>query len=381
MFLLKIIKTCKTIIVCTLNGRCLIVGIFTLAFNTPYSAKAQKDSSLNRHRLLILPIIARSVETNWSFGAAVSSTFHLRSATDSLTRTSNMQALALYSLNKQLVLAINGSIYFPGEKYILNQQISYSYFPDKFWGIGKTTPDSNEEPYNYRQFYIYLHPQRLVGRKLFLGFLYEFQKLWNVRYQAGGLFDKEQVTGRYGYIVSGLGASITYDTRNNAFAPDRGMMMQFHLSHFNHIFGSDYVYTNFVIDMRKYFKVYKQQVLALQGYGFFNAGEVPLRSLASLGGANSMRGYYDGRYRDKNQLIFQAEYRIPLFWRIGCVAFSDLGNVGSTLNELNFDHIKYSYGGGIRIALSKAERLNLRLDYGIGPGTARGFYFQLGEAF
>lgn len=379
---MKIIKTCKTIIFCRINRRTLFAGILCFALNVPFIVNAQKkDGNSVRHRLLVLPIVARSVETSWSFGAAVSSTFHLKSAEDSTTRTSNLQALALYSLNKQLVLAINGSIYFPGEKYILNQQISYSYFPDKFWGIGKATPDSNEEPYNYKQFYVYLHPQRLVGRKLFLGILYEFQKLWDVKYIDGGLFDKEQVAGRYGYIVSGLGASITYDSRNNAFAPDRGSMLQFHMSHFNNILGSDYEYTNFVVDLRKFFRVYKQQVLALQAYGFFNAGEVPLRSLAALGGANSMRGYYSGRYRDKNQAVLQAEYRIPLFWRIGCVVFSDIGNVGSTISQLNFDHLKYSYGGGLRIALSKAERLNLRLDYGIGQGSAKGFYFQLGEAF
>jgi len=352
-----------------------------LIFSIPCHLNAQKDSSSRKHRLLVFPIIARSIETNWSFGTAVSSTFNLKSPLDSITRTSNLQAIALYSLNKQLVIAINGSIYFPGEKYILNQQISYSYYPDKFWGLGKTTPDSNEESYNYRQFYVYLHPQRLVGKKLFVGLLYEFQKLWNMRYEPGGLFDKESVIGRNGYIVSGLGSSFTYDTRNNAFAPDRGIMMQFHFSHFNQIFGSDYNYTNFVIDIRKFLKVYKRQVLALQAYGFFNAGKVPLRSLASLGGANSMRGYYDGRYRDRNQGVLQAEYRIPLFWRFGCVVFSDLGNVGNNLSDVNFQNPKYSYGGGIRIALSKAERLNLRLDYGIGPGTAKGFYFQLGEAF
>ena len=39
------------------------------------------------------------------------------------------------------------------------------------------------------------------------------------------------------------------------------------------------------------------------------------------------------------------------------------------------------YGGGLRIALNQTERLNLRLDYGIGAGKSNGFYLQLGEAF
>ncbi len=292
-----------------------------------------------------------------------------------------MQALALYSVKKQFIVAINGSVYFPGEKYILNQQISYSYYPDKFWGLGKLAPDSSGEPYTFRQFYIYLHPQRQLGNKLFLGLLYEFQKVWDVQYIPGGLFDKENIKGRYGYKVSGLGMSITYDTRNNAFAPDRGGMLQFYFDHFDNLLGSAYQYTNYVIDMKRFLRLYKQQVLALQAYGFFNSGSVPLRSLASFGGANSMRGYYDGRYRDNNQFVFQAEYRVPLFWRLGCVGFVGLGNVSDKLSDLGFDYIKYSYGGGLRIALSKAERLNLRLDYGIGKGKSSGFYFQLGEAF
>ncbi len=47
---------------------------------------------------------------------------------------------------------------------------------------------------------------------------------------------------------------------------------------------------------------------------------------------------------------------------------------------LPFDQLKYSYGGGLRVMLSKSEKLNLRLDYGIGEQSS-GFYFQLGEAF
>jgi outer membrane protein assembly factor BamA len=341
---------------------------------------AQKDSTAKTlRRLLILPVIARSIETSWSFGAAASLTFHLK-AHDYPTRTSNLQALALYSLRQQVVIALNGSVYFPGERFILNQQFSYSYFPDKFWGLGKVQPDSSKESYTFRQFYIYLHPQRKLGNHLFLGSLYQFQRVLDLRYQAGGIFDKQNVTGRYGYHISGLGMSLTYDDRNNAFSPDRGGMMQFYFAHFNPILGSDYNYTNFVLDLRKFIRLYKQQVLALQALGYFNAGAVPLRSLAALGGASSMRGYYEGRYRDKDMAVFQAEYRVPLFWRLGAVAFGDFGNVGSELAQLDFRDLKYSYGGGMRVALDKKERLNIRLDYGISR-VAKGFYFQLGEAF
>ena len=94
-----------------------------------------------------------------------------------------------------------------------------------------------------------------------------------------------------------------------------------------------------------------------------------------------MRGYYAGRYRDKNAGFLQAEYRVPLFWRIGAVGFADMGNVGPEIKDVNLEHFKYSYGGGLRFALNQSEKLNLRLDYGLAKGHSQGFYLQLGEAF
>jgi len=51
------------------------------------------------------------------------------------------------------------------------------------------------------------------------------------------------------------------------------------------------------------------------------------------------------------------------------------------LGDINFEHFKYSYGGGLRVALNQKEKLNLRLDYGLAKGGSQGFYLQLGEAF
>jgi hypothetical protein len=63
------------------------------------------------------------------------------------------------------------------------------------------------------------------------------------------------------------------------------------------------------------------------------------------------------------------------------VAFAGFGNVAHEMGELNFSNLKYSFGGGVRYALNASEKLNLRIDYGIGKGQNSGFYFQLAEAF
>lgn len=364
----------------------LLAGGLHASFGQSDSLKLPREAVPNQlvktRNTLLLPLIARSIETDWSVGLAGSFTFQFNRH-DTITRTSNAQMLALYSLRKQFIAAINGTTYFPGERVILNYQLSYSHFPDKFWGLGKDAPDSQEEAYTFQQYYIYLHAQRKLRERIFVGILYEYQRLLDVDYLPGGLFDQLAVPGRSPYHVSGGGLSITYDSRNNAFAPDKGGFLQVYFNTFSPILGSNFRYTNYVVDFRRFIQLYRQQVFAIQAYGFFNSGDTPLRSLASFGGSNSMRGFYDGRFRSKNQVVVQAEYRVPIIWRLGAVGFAGVGNVGNHLFDLNFQDLNYSYGGGLRLALNRKERLNLRVDYGwgIGQSHSHGLYFQLGEAF
>ncbi len=341
---------------------------------------AQLDAT-KKKQVVVFPVVAKSIETGWAFGVAGSLTFKPFKK-DTISRTSNLQVLALYSTKKQFVSAINGSQYFNKEKYILLEQISYSSFPDKFWGLGKNSSNNAEEPYQFQQFYLYTHLMRKLAPHLFVGSLFEFQKVWNIRYQPGGLFDQQNIAGRGGYQVSGLGASITYDSRNNAFSPNKGSFIQFYVNHFAPVFGSNFLFTNFVLDVRKYIPVCTNQVLALQLYSFNNSGEnIPIRSLATFGGASRMRGYYEGRYKDKQEFVIQSEYRFPIYKRFGAVLFGGVGNVHHTVSDFSLSNIKYSYGGGLRVAINKSEKLNIRVDYGIAGGPNKGFYLQIGEAF
>jgi outer membrane protein assembly factor BamA len=348
----------------------------------PFVLYAQNDSTKkSRFNNVLLPLITKSIETDWSFGIASVATFKI-SKTDSISRTSNIEALALYSLKKQFVAAINGTQYFKHEQLILNEQISYSSFPDKFWGIGKNTLATAEESYSFQQYYIYAHLMKNLGNHFFIGALAEFQNVMQVKYEQGGLFDKENIAGRNGYHSAGLGVSFTYDKRNHAFAPEKGLFAQVFFTGYESFFGSDYNFFNAVVDIRKYITTYKKQVLALQLYTLNNIGnDIPIRNLAALGGANTMRGFYSGRYRDNDVLVVQSEYRVPVYGRFGLAAFAGIGGVANNLKDYAINDFKYSFGGGLRIALSKSERLNLRIDYGVAQGGKNGLYFQIGEAF
>ena len=121
--------------------------------------------------------------------------------------------------------------------------------------------------------------------------------------------------------------------------------------------------------------------MALQLYGRFVPGSPPFYELAALGGSTIMRGYFQGRYRDKSYTAAQIEYRGHVWWRFGVVAFAGTGDVfGSDASDLSFANLKYSYGFGLRFLFNRQEKINLRADFGFGQDT-KGVYFGLEEAF
>lgn len=360
----------------------LLFGFVFLIILRPITGKSQivtDSSSVNN--TILLPLITRSIETDWSFGLATIFTFRM-SKKDTVSRTSNIEIIGLYSLKKQFVAVINGNQYFKKEKLILNEQFSYSSFPDKFWGIGRNTKPERVEPYTFQQYYLFAHLMKNMGNNYFLGVIAEHQNVLNVEHVANGLFEQDNVAGRNGYKTAGLGISFTKDTRNHAFTSSKGTFAQIFFTTYSNRIGSSYNFSTLVVDVRKYFPIATSHVLALQAYSLNNIGsEIPLRNLGALGGSNSMRGYYSGRFRDNNLMVLQSEYRLPVYKRFGLVGFASIGNVGRDLADFHLNDIKYSYGGGIRFALSKKEKLNLRIDYGFGKGGNNGLYFQIGEAF
>jgi outer membrane protein assembly factor BamA len=92
-------------------------------------------------------------------------------------------------------------------------------------------------------------------------------------------------------------------------------------------------------------------VIALHGWGVASdtseGNSVPFYMLPSLGGGNTLRGFRDYRFHDRNLLVANVESRWALFSHVDVAAFVDAGNVAVRFGDLNLD--KKSYGGGIRL--------------------------------
>jgi hemolysin activation/secretion protein len=155
--------------------------------------------------------------------------------------------------------------------------------------------------------------------------------------------------------------------------------------HYNQAWGSTFNFTSIISDTRLYRSIGKHNVFASQLLGQFNSGDVPFNQLALMGGESIMRGYYYGRYRDRNQIAAQVEYRflpIPFNFtdRIGAAVFAGAGKVFPDMRNFNLDNVVVSGGAGLRFLLFPKKDIYTRLDVAFtAEGT--GFYLFIGEAF
>jgi outer membrane protein assembly factor BamA len=94
-------------------------------------------------------------------------------------------------------------------------------------------------------------------------------------------------------------------------------------------------------------------VIALRGVAtitdFGDSDSVPFFLLPSIGGGSSVRGYQDFRFRDRNRVVFNAELRWTPARIVDMAIFYDAGKVTERREDLDFNHLKDSFGIGMRL--------------------------------
>ena len=333
-------------------------------------------------KYIISPFAFYMPETNLVIGAGIKRFYHFGKNDDSLTRISNITGSFQYSLNGQYLIQGQYQIFSNHENYYSIGYFGYTRFPIMFYGIGNGIDMDKGENVAYDYAIFDNLTYRKIGKSGFVGLGWRYYNMFNVKSKENGLLENNNVLGNKGSIVSGLSISYLFDSRNNILTPSKGSFAQLTYSIHSRATGSTHNFNRWQLDTRYYFKPFakRQDVLAFQGYGFLSNGDVPFNELGQMGGDMIMRGYYQGSYRDKNLLAFQAEYRLQLLKRWGIVGFAGAGGISDATNHFNLDTIKPSYGGGLRFKINRKENVNVRVDYGFGKGQ-QNVYFFIAEAF
>jgi hypothetical protein len=75
---------------------------------------------------------------------------------------------------------------------------------------------------------------------------------------------------------------------------------------------------------------------------------IPYFMLPALGGGSSLRGFSSWRFRDRNSMLLQAEWRVMVNRFVDTAIFYDAGKVVARQSDLDFDGLKKDYGLGFR---------------------------------
>lgn len=130
-----------------------------------------------------------------------------------------------------------------------------------------------------------------------------------------------------------------------------------------------------IFDKKRVVAVRAQLLTTTAADGF----EVPFYFRPTLGGSNSLRSYSDFRFRDRNVLAINVEYRWEAFSGLDMALFSDFGAVAPRLSGLEFAGFRGAYGLGLRFNTYKA--VFLRLDVAAGGSEGIRTFLKYSKVF
>jgi len=322
---------------------------------------------------VILPFLLYTPETKLGGGAVAAGYRRLAPNLPS----SSLLGAATFTARRQLSLEAGTEIHRQGGGRV-DASAGFSHFPDQFYGVGPDTPDDAEEAYTSRMLDMKLRVQRQVRPGLRMGPQVTLRWEDVVELEEGGLLADGSLTASEGGHWVGLGAAATYDLRDHLVQPRQGIYVEASVLGFPEGLGTT-GYRQAVLDVRRFLPLGTASTVALRASLKGAGGDVPVLLLPALGGRERLRGYYEGRVRDRLAASAQGEVRFPVWRRLGAVAFGEVGQVAPRLGDLTSVRPEMSAGAGLRFRLGE-EAARIRVDFAVGR-KGSGLYLTIGEAF
>ncbi len=342
----------------------------------------KKKKEKKKNGFLASPFIFFKPDTDLIFGGLGIYYFRLGSKrrAHKETRLSFAQAIFEYTLNDQIDIQTGWNIFLPNESYVSKGFFRFKDYPDLFYGVGNNTHHHDELAYNYNSLVFNTSLAKKLAPNVFLGLEYRYANTYNIDFENSTSEVLDNVPGINGGLNSGLGLIFTIDKRDNVVNASKGFLLEFSKYNYSPKLGSTFKYSNVNLTFNKYFDLGNKQVIATNTVANLNSGDPSFLFMAVAGGEKILRSYAMNRFRDKNFIGTQVEYRRHLFWRIGMTGFAGIGDVFDKTSELAWDRAKYSYGVGLRFMVNKQEKMNFRIDYGRGRDS-QAVYMTVTEAF
>ena len=263
-----------------------------------------------------------SKDTKLGLGIVASGLYRLDRTGMSLS-PSNISLYGDITTTGFYLLGIDGNTIFPRDLYRLDVNMYFFSFLSQYWGIGYGNGKRNDgyTEYKRKEIQIKLDFYREIAPNTFIGVTGMYRHVNGKDFK-----DIRFLEGERNKISSlGGGLILTYDSRDFIPNPYKGTYAKIEQTFFPKFLGNCSSFQRTDLQIRHYDELWKGAVLAYDLNGTFKSGNTPWSMVAHLG-----------------------KETLP------------------------------SYGLGYRWEFK--NRVNIRLDYGIGKGQSS-FYFNINEAF
>ena len=292
------------------------------------------------------------------------------------TSESNISVFAQGSVTGFYRVGVKGNHFSPGDSFRMKYQADFAHFPLKFWGLNFENQynDDNESDYTELQSVFWGEFQWRLYRHLYLGPSFNFNYGKATRLESPWLWEGENPR----IFSYGFGFVLSIDTRDYATNASCGYNIELKQKFFPKAIGNKDAFSSTEFTASIYHKFWSSGIMAFQLHGWGTYGNPPWTMLPTLDESNSIRSYYEGRYRAKNEIDAVVELRQHIWRRNGLVVWAGLGTVFDHFHEINGHRLLPSYGIGYRWEFKK--RVNVRVDFGMGKHS-HAIGFGLNETF
>lgn len=285
-----------------------------------------------------------------------------RTRRDSLTRQSNVSVFGQGSITGLYRVGIFGEHYAPADRWRINYKADFAHYPLKFWGLDFDSQrnDDNECSYTELQSEFHVEWQWRFGQHIFIGPSANFNYGKATRMDMPWLWGGENLR-MFNY---GFGLIFSLDNRDFPTNASRGIQLTVKQNFYPRFIGNDYAFSETEFIFNAYKKWWSSGIVAFQLHGWSTYGNTPWTLLPTVDDSNGIRGYYEGRYRAKQEADVTVEVRQHVWRRNGIVVWAGLGTVFDRFSQIDSDRLLPSYGIGYRWEFKK--RVNIRVDLGFG---------------
>jgi hypothetical protein len=178
------------------------------------------------------------------------------------------------------------------------------------------------------------------------------------------------------------GVQAEFDTRDDDYWPRSGSLANARTTFFTEALGSSRDFQRYMFTWSWYKRLRSDALtLATNANSSIAMGDAPFYMLPTIGvGKVGLRGYQQGRYRDRVMTTLQAELRYHSQGRLGAAVFGGFGQVAPSFGDLAQARVLPAGGAGVRFQLARDVPMHLRMDYAWGVDDGL-LYFAVSEAF